>query len=96
MKDTNKNTRTIPGFFLGVVVIIIVVLLMIVALRSLIKSNELSDRLLNLQEEYEELIYENQRLKNELKKELNDETIKDIAQSELGLADPNAEYYYSD
>ena len=96
MKNENTQKRTIPSFFLGIVVIIVVVLLLIVALRSLIKSNELTERLEALTEQYDELEYENQRLKNELAKELDDEAIKDIAQSELGLADPNAEYYYSD
>lgn len=92
----NNSKRTLPSFFIGLVVIIVVVLMLVVALRSLIKSNELSERLNVLTEQYEELEYENQRLKNELKKDLDDETIKDIAQSELGYADPEAEYYYSD
>lgn len=96
MKNDGKNTKTLPSFFLGLVVIIIIVLMLIVALRSLIKSNELSERYSLLEEEYEALEYENQRLRNELNRELDDEAIKDIARSELGLADPNAEYYYSD
>ena len=96
MKEEKNTGKTIPSFVLGVVVIIIVALMLVVALRSLIKSNELSERFEVLQEQYEELEYENLRLKNELEKELDDETIKDIAQAELGLADPKAEYYYSD
>ncbi|MBQ7398927.1 MAG: hypothetical protein IJW06_00515 [Clostridia bacterium] len=39
---------------------------------------------------------ENQRLKNELSKELDEETIIKIAGDDLGLVDPDAEYYYSD
>lgn len=96
MKNKVNGKRTLPSFVLGIVVITVVVLLMIVALRSLIESNELSARLEALTEQKEELEYENQRLKNELSKELDEETIKKIAQDELGLADPNAEYYYSD
>lgn len=95
MKKDKKNKKLLPSVVLGAVVVIIILLLMIVAFRSLIKSNELSEKFDILNEEYKELEYENQRLKNELSKELNDEMIKDIAQDELGLADPNAEYYYS-
>ncbi len=93
-KRNKENKRLLPSVFVGIVVTIIIVLLMIVALRCLIKSNELSERLEVLTEEFEELEYENQRLKNELAKELDDDLIRDIAEDQLGLEDPNSEYYY--
>ena len=95
MKKANAPKRTIPSFLLGIIAIIIIALLLIDALKALIKSNELSEKRDVLIAEHEEVEYENQRLNNELEKPLDDEAIKDIAQKELGYADPNAEYYYS-
>ena len=95
MKKNNTQKRIIPSFVLGIIAIIIIGLLLIDALKALIKSNELSEKRDVLITEQEEVEYENQRLSNELEKPLDKETIKDIAQSELGYADPNAEYYYS-
>ena len=92
----SSNNKKFPGIIRGLIIIIVVALLLVVALRSMIKSNELSERLTLLQENLDELTYENEKLKNELEKPLDDENIKQIAQDELGLADPNAEYYYSD
>lgn len=93
--DNNKNGR-FPGVVRGIIIIIVVALLLVVALRSMIKSNELTERLYVLQKDFDELKYENEKLKNELEKPLDDDNIRQIAEDELGLADPNAEYYYSD
>lgn len=96
MKNEKVTKRTLPSFFIGIVVIVIVVLLLVVAIRSLIKSNELSKELEARGQEVVDLEEENQRLKNELGKELDEDTIRKIAKEELGLVDPDAEYYYSD
>jgi len=94
--DNSTKKGKFPGIVRGIIIIIVVALLLVVALRSMIKSNELTERLEALSESYKELEYENEKLKNELEKPLDDDNIKQIAEDELGLADPNAEYYYSD
>ncbi|MBQ8759553.1 MAG: septum formation initiator family protein [Clostridia bacterium] len=96
MKNEKVTKRILPSFLIGIVVIVIVVLLLVVAIRSLIKSNELSKELEACEKELVEVENENQRLKNELSKELDEETIIKIAGDDLGLVDPDAEYYYSD
>ena len=93
---SEKKKGRFPGFVRGIIVIIVVALLLVVALRSMIKYNELSEKFEALEKSYDELAYENEKLTNKLEKPLDHENIKQIAQDELGLADPNAEYYYSD
>ena len=79
-----------------IILFVIVALIFVVVFRIEIKKNELEAEKVELTKEYEDLEYEHQEMQNKLDKELDEETIREVAKDELGLVEPNSEYYYGD
>lgn len=77
-----------------IIFFVVVVLIFVVVFRIKIKENELEDEKEKLTEEYNSLQYENEKIKDKLDKELDDETIINTAQDELGLVESGSEYYF--
>ena len=90
-KNTSKKYNS--SFVITVVVIIIVLVLLIVNFKSLISSNELRNKIEKYQRVIEDLKYENEKLKYELEKELDEDEIRKIANEEIDLVDPDEEHY---
>lgn len=90
-KNTLKKYNS--SFVITVVFIIIVLVLLIVNFKSLISSNELRNKIEIYQSVIEDLKYENEKLKYELEKELDEDEIRKIAKEELDRVDPDEEHY---
>ena len=98
MSNKNNKKRTL-GFsiaVIGIVLFVVFSLLFVVVFNIELKKNELEEEKQNQIEIRDELKYENEKKKNELEKELDDETIRQVAKDKLGLVEPNSEYYYGD
>ena len=81
---------------IGLVLFIVFSLLFVVVFNIELKKNEKEEEIMSLTEIRDELKYENEKKNNELEKELDDETIRQVAKDKLGLVEPNSEYYYGD
>ena len=74
----------------------VIILLMIVALVAQIDINEYNKEKQALEEEYNKIEHENEKLANELEMPMDDEYIAKIAEEELGYKDPDKQYFYND
>ena len=81
---------------IGLVLFIVFSLLFVVVFNIELKKNEKEEEIMSLTEIRDELKYENEKKNNELEKDLDDETIRQVAKDKLGLVEPNSEYYYGD
>ena len=97
--SNKENKKGVSGFsivVIGIVLFIVFSLLFVVVFNIELKKNELEEEKLYQTEIRDDLKYENEKKKNELEKELDDETIRQVAKDKLGLVEPNSEYYYGD
>ena len=95
----NENKKKVSGFtivVIGIVLFVVFALLFVVVFNIELKKNELEEEILKQTEVRDELRYENEKKKNELEKDLDDETVREVAKDKLGLVEPNSEYYYGD
>ena len=95
----NENKKKVSGFtivVIGIVLFVVFALLFVVVFNIELKKNELEEEILKQTELRDELRYENEKKKNELEKDLDDETVREVAKDKLGLVEPNSEYYYGD
>ena len=81
---------------IGLILFIVFSLLFVVVFNIELKKNEKEEEIMSLTEIRDELKYENEKKNNELEKDLDDETIRQVAKDKLGLVEPNSEYYYGD
>lgn len=78
------------------VIAIVLVLIMIVAVKLQIDINELNEENQRLKDERDEIVYENEKMQNQLETPMDDEYIENVASEKLGLKHNEWQYFYSD
>ena len=84
------------NYFKQLAIAFVLLLIMVVAIRLQITINEQNEKKNELTKQRDELVYENEKMQNELDTPIDDEYIARVASDQLGYKDPNAQYFYND
>ncbi|PWM65149.1 MAG: hypothetical protein DBX61_10820 [Clostridiales bacterium] len=82
------------SYLKNIVIIVIIFLLLLLGIKQQLDINELNGNISELEEQLENIKYENEKKQNEIDAPL-DEQIEEYAK-ENGYRDPDAQYFYND